>query len=257
MKYLFTSQPPVLEKFNNSTALILMLDFDGTLSPIALSPDKAKINLTAKAALKKLSGKVKIALVSGRSLKDIKKKVGIKNIIYAGNHGFEWQIGNKISFAPVPKPFLKVRWEIHERLISLSDNFKGAFVEDKDIALALHYRLVGSHAHQRLKKLAALLLKPYTDRKILNVIFGRKVIDILPRVKWPKGRFALNLIKYFGNKTDVIYIGDDETDEDAFKALKKFTTVRVGRKIGSSAAYFVKDTNEVEILLKALAAKFA
>jgi trehalose-phosphatase len=255
MKYLLTAKPPILEKFRNSKPLILMLDFDGTLSPIALSPDRAKISGDAKTYLKKLARKITVAIISGRSLSDLKKKVGLKNIIYAGNHGLEWEIGGKISLAPVPRLFINVRPNIHDQLVNLSRNFKGAFVENKDIALALHYRLVNNRSQSRLKKQAASILKPYA--KILNIINGRKVIDILPKIKGPKGRFALELIKSFEINPEVIYVGDDETDEDAFKALRKYTTVRVGKKNNSNAQYFVKSTGEVEILLKALAAKIA
>lgn len=252
MRYLFDELNVILKKIHGSKACLLMLDFDGTLSSIVPSPDKAKIYPLAKIALQKLlkHKNIIVAIVSGRALKDVKNKVGIKGLIYAGSHGLEWQIGNKTFSAKIPQEYIKILPQIRKQLILLARRHKGAKLEDKGLALAFHYRQVSSDAQRLVKNQANLILLPFMKQKILEIIQSKKALDVRPRAKWTKGQFSLYLKKkYEKTKPLVIYIGDDATDEDAFKVLRQDITIKVGKNNNSLAKYFLKNPNQVASFL--------
>src|SRR3989344_1425314 len=258
MKYLLNELPEIVKKVSKSNQLLLMLDFDGTLSPIAPSPPQAYIKKSIKAVLKNLAKQknTHIAIISGRSLTDVKKKVGIQGLIYAGNHGLEWEIKAKRFFTPVPKAYTKINLMLRSRLSFLCKQYKGTFLENKGISLAVHYRLLNSKFRKDFTNKAALILEPYIGSRAIRMATGKKVIDIIPEILWDKGRLALYVVASLkkGNPNpSVIYIGDDVTDEGAFKALRKNITIRVGYKQNSAARYFVKNTNQAGAFLARMA----
>jgi len=103
MKDLFKSLPEISKRISASKKCLLMLDFDGTLSPLAKTPDRAFLPKNTKKILKKISQLIPTAIVSGRDIINIQQKMGIKGLIYAGNHGLEWQIGNRRSQIKIPE----------------------------------------------------------------------------------------------------------------------------------------------------------
>ncbi len=124
--------------------IFLFLDFDGTIASIADTPQKAKIDSRIKKLLRQLSflKNCHIAIVSGRSLKDIKRKVCLQKIIYVGNHGFEIA-GPQINFKK--KASLKSK-KIFKRIIDsikiTRRDFPGILMQDKEMTLSVHYRLI-------------------------------------------------------------------------------------------------------------------
>jgi len=259
MKYLFT-QWDNLENYIADKFVLLFLDYDGTLTPIVENPAKALISKKTRDLLKKLSANpvCTTAIVTGRSAKDIKGKIGIKNIIYASNHGLQIQ-GPKISFiAPLPADFRKVLRKIKSRLKNTFRSVKGIILEDKKVTLSVHYRLVNN---QYVSFVVWILLKITTrhiHKKEIVVDFGKKVFEIKPPIDWNKG----SAILWLSNKHESafldrpilpIYIGDDTTDEDAFNALKdKGLTIFVGHPKKSHAKYYLENTKEVFKFLKIL-----
>ncbi len=240
---------------------LIFLDYDGTLTPIVKKPHLAKLTAKQKSFLKKLAENpdVLITIVSGRKLADVKKLVGIANIFYAGNHGFEIS-GPKTNIihpkAQASKPILK---KIKKALTSAVKGIKGALVEDKTYTLSLHYRLVKSKDHKKLEKIFKNIISPYLKSKTIRITHGKKVFEVRPNVDWNKGQAVRWLIKKLGKgkKYTPIYIGDDTTDEDAFKLLKKKgVTLRVGKIKETSAKNFLKDINDVYKFLKILALEF-
>jgi len=259
MKYLFT-QWDNLENYIADKFVLLFLDYDGTLTPIVENPDKAFIPKQTRNLLKKLSANpvCTTAIVTGRSAKDIKGKIGIKNIIYASNHGLQIQ-GPKISFtAPLPADFRKVLRKIKSHLKKTFRSVKGIILEDKGVTISVHYRLVNN---QYVSFVVWTLLKittPYIHKKEIVVDFGKKVFEIRPPIDWNKGSAILWLLNkhkpaFLDRPILPIYIGDDTTDEDAFNALKeKGLTIFVGHPKKSHAKYYLENTKEVFKFLKIL-----
>lgn len=252
MRHLFYNWKDVQKKLIDKY-IFLFLDYDGTLTPIVDAPKLANISTKRKVLLKELakSRRVKIAIISGRALKDIKNKVGLKNIIYVGNHGLEIK-GPKLKFeSPISLRYKTILKIIKSDLTKKLSPIKGAILEDKGLSLGIHYRLVNKKCISKLKTILHEATILYTVRNKIKIKSGKKVLEIRPPLEWDKGKTVLWLLSRqpfpFGNKSIIpVYIGDDATDEDAFEVLKnKGLTIFVGKPKDSFADYYLKNTNEV------------
>jgi len=238
--------------------IFLFLDYDGTLTPIVQSPDKAIIPRKTMEILRGLSKipHCKVAVISGRALKDIKNKIGLEGIIYAGNHGLEID-GPKIKFkTPVSPGYMAILKKIKAVLKKKLSKIKGVIVEDKGLTLSVHYRLVDTKDAGLVKTIFHEALTHYIVSNKIKIRYGKKVLEIRPSLEWDKGKIVLWLLARLkfslGKEPCVpIYIGDDITDEDAFRALKNTgLTVFVGNPGSSHAKYYLKNTQEVAEFLE-------
>jgi trehalose-phosphatase len=252
MKYLFKQQKAIERKLRGKY-LFIFLDFDGTIAPFRETPDKAAIPLKAKILLKRISIKpgLRLAIISGRSLNDIKSKVGLKDVIYSGNHGLEIE-GPKINFTSLVSPgYRMILGHIKNDLQRKTSSIRGAFVEDKGLSLSLHYRLTQKGQIARIKALFHETVAPYLIRNKIKIKPAKMVWEVRPPIAWDKGKAVLWLLSrqdFSLPKAKIfpVYIGDDLTDEDAFKALRgKGLTVFVGRRKNSYADYYLRNTEEV------------
>lgn len=257
MRYLFDDWDKLGSRLLRNN-LALFLDYDGTLTPIAETPDKAVLPPKTKKLLEGLAKnkRYKLAIISGRASGNLKKMVGIPGIVYVGNHGLELE-GPKIKFeSPVSLRYKRILRHIKDGLSSELPRIKGAFIEDKGLSLSIHYRLVDKDRIPQLKTILHEATILYTIRGKVKIRPGKKVFEIRPAYGWDKGKIVLWLLARwrFGlNDKNMIpvYIGDDATDEDAFRALKdKGFTIFVGKSKHSKAEYYLKDTREVCELLK-------
>ena len=257
MKYLFEHWEAVTKEIKDKV-IFLFLDYDGTLAPIAEAPDKAKISKGTKELLSQLSKNLrfKLAIISGRSLTDIKNSIGLKDIIYAGNHGLEIE-GPDIKFTSQISPRLKsIIRVINDDLLAKLSGIKGAYIEDKGLTISVHYRLVSNGDLPLLQSIFTEITKPFIVRGKIKISSGKKVYEIKPPFQWDKGEVVLWLLarqQFLRGESTIlpVYIGDDVTDEDAFKVLKnKGLTVFAGESSGSEAAYYLKNTEEVAEFLK-------
>jgi len=257
MRYIFHN----LERIKNNLKgkyLFLFLDCDGTLAPIAGSPDEAVISQKTKRLLGLLSQKknCSVAIISGRALDDLKKKFGLKNIIYSGNHGLQIEGAGIRRELAVPRGYKKVLQRIKAQLKKALSGVKGVLIEDKKLSLSLHFRLAGKAQLPFIKHTFRRSTILYLAKNKIKVKGGKKVLEIMPPVDWDKGKIVLWLLarQALALKKDgilPIYIGDDLTDEDAFNALKaKGLTVLVGKPRNSKADYYLKNTEEVTEFLR-------
>ena len=252
MDYLF-AQFDKIEELLRDKFLLLLLDYDGTLTPIAETPGQAVISKETKRLLLRISGLTDsiLGIISGRSLKDLKGLVGIKGIIYAGNHGLEIQ-GPKIRFkSPVSPGSRSIIRDIAADLRKGLSGIKGILIEDKGLTLSIHYRLAERKDLAAIERIVTKITGAYRARDKIEMSSGKKVYEIKPPVKWDKGKVVLWLMarRQFaaGDKFVLpVYIGDDVTDEDAFRALKRRgLTIFVGRPGNSDADFYLKDVKEV------------
>lgn len=252
MRYLFDWADELNARLKGKY-IFIFLDYDGTLAPIAKTPDQAVVPEESRELLERFSNRerCKVAVISGRALSDIKSKLGLKNIIYSGNHGLEIE-GPKIRFVtPVPPGYQKLIQGIKSDLNKKIAPIKGAFVEDKGLSLAVHYRQVKKKDVSLLKTIfhETIILHLVSDK--IKIRSGKKVLEVRPSVEWDKGKVVLWLLarqqfSMAGESVMPVYIGDDLTDEDAFSALEHIgITVFVGKLKHSQAQYFVKNTKEV------------
>jgi trehalose-phosphatase len=257
MRYLFDEWGKISERIKGRH-LFIFLDFDGTVVSIARTPDKVVLSEEVRGLLKALAcnPKVRLAFVSGRSVKDIKQRIGIESIVYSGNHGLEIE-GPKIKFNPaLPAGYRAVVESIKRELGRKISPIQGAFIEDKGLSLSLHYRQVNKERIPLLKTIFHETVIVYLVKNKIRVKPGKMVLELRPPVEWDKGKVVLWLLsrQMFADKKDdvlPVYLGDDLTDRDAFRALKgKGLTIAVGRSRKLGADYYVKDQREAAEFLK-------
>jgi trehalose 6-phosphate phosphatase len=199
----------------------VFFDFDGTLSDIVDDPDAARPVAGAAEALQKLAAHCPVAVLSGRDLADVTKRVGLPGIWYAGSHGFELTAPDgthhQNDAAAEAIPMLE---EAAARLREQLGLIPGVVVEHKRFGVAIHYR---NAARDRVGEVAAAV-RAAGQRDGLKVTTGREVIELRPDIDWDKGktlRWVMDHLQQTPSAPLVpIYLGDDITDEDAFDAVR-------------------------------------
>lgn len=234
--------------------LVLILDYDGTLTPIVPSPHAASLAPTHREMLRRLAEnpRARLAILSGRSLRDIKARVGLGNVVYGGCHGLEIEGAGFRFRHPVARARRTSVGTAARLLARQLDRFPGVFLERKGLAVSLHYRRVPWQRRSDLFTLGARV-----ERRVpgLTILPGKNVVEFVPRVIWGKGEAALWIASRFARslrprRVLTLYAGDDATDAAAFAALKgRGVTVRVGAGRGR-ADYAVKNVRGMYALLR-------
>ncbi|MEA3305500.1 MAG: trehalose-phosphatase [Candidatus Omnitrophota bacterium] len=261
MEYFFTRWEDFKKALEKKKNALLLFDFDGTLTPIVSVPGKARLSLPVRKYIKTLSEKkrVEIGIISGRAIKDIMRLIRVRGIYYAGNHGLEIKSPGGLFIHPSSKKYSKYISRISSDLRRRLSGIKGAVLEDKALSLSLHYRLVEQKDVPKLKSEFMAACSPYIKRKAVKVSGGKKVLELRPPISWDKGRAAKMIEKLVGwKKALTVFVGDDQTDEDVFKVIKKGDfSIRVGKMKKSKARYFLRNPNEVRRLLMKITALLA
>lgn len=257
MRYFF-DEWSTLKKELIGKQLILFLDFDGTLAPIADTPEKAGMTpdmIKILTALSKSSA-CRVAAISGRMLSDLKQKINIPGITCVGTHGLEIEDPGIDSRKLISEQYMDDLAAIKPLLLAKLSSVKGISLEDKKVVLTVHYRSAAYTDAILAKNVFMEVCRSYSDRHRVNILEGKKVIEVRPPVQWNKGDAALWYMDKW-QKDDrkeifaVIYAGDDVTDEDAFRAIgKRGLTVKIGDPEGSAARYYLPEQAEVFPFLK-------
>ena len=252
MKNFFESLDEIKTRLNGKT-LVVFLDYDGTLTPIVATPDLAIISDEMRLVVEELSKKIKVAIVSGRATDDVRSKVKIDGIFYAGSHGFE--INDPSGGVKINEEAQKIRPVIDEIQAKLADRVKdieGALIENVKYTVSCHYRLVKDEDFKDFENQVDSVLSEYPQ---LRKASGKKVFEIRPKIDWHKGKavdWILNIFEQEQKNILPVYLGDDTTDEDAFKALKEkgFGILVATAERDTQAEYIVKDPEDVKKVLQ-------
>lgn len=252
-RHLFNLLEEVINRVKYSSHVILLLDYDGTLVPICKEPSLAKLSLEEKKLLRILSGIpwLSVGIISGRSLKEIRRLVGVEGLFYAGNHGFEILFRGTVWVHPEFESFKSRLKGVARELKRSTKGIDGILVEDKKVTVSVHYRKVTQKSPGSILKIVSKVLESYPE--IFTVTRGKKVYEVRPNIEWDKGKAVARLSRLLGFKTKplIIYVGDDQTDEDAFRVLEgDDISIRVGYKKSSKARYFCKGSGEILRLLE-------
>lgn len=226
--------------------LFLFLDYDGTLTPIAETPEEAFLSSGLRTILAELKQHMPIAIITGRKLEEIKRLVGIDDLVYAGNHGAEiWDGTKRACRQPMEDRSLLAEVVVH--LVKALNRFDGAFVEDKGITATVHFRKLKSRDMGDFLNAFWRTMEKY--KQAVKIASGRKVLEIRPLGLWHKGHAVLWILEHLGKGRYPVYIGDDITDEDAFREIKgKGISISVGRGLG--ADFYLKSQNETKRFLE-------
>ncbi|MEN8183626.1 MAG: bifunctional alpha,alpha-trehalose-phosphate synthase (UDP-forming)/trehalose-phosphatase [Myxococcota bacterium] len=233
--------------------LVLLLDYDGTLTPLVGHPDQAQLPSSMRRLLAACAARddTDLGIVSGRSLEDVRKMVGNPDFVYAGNHGLEisgpgfghFQHDDLVHFTRRTEELARALEKVASR---------GSWVECKGPTLTLHYRDVPEPHRASLVERA---------RKVINQTGylardAHCALEARPPIGWDKGRAVLHLLRTsygptWSERVRVVYVGDDQTDEDAFDLLAGLAiTFRVGpATTPTSATLRLADVDAVAALL--------
>lgn len=241
---------PAKEVFLGERRPVFFLDYDGTLTPIVDRPELAVVSEKMQDLVKSLASKYTVAVVSGRMREDVENLLGVKGIFYAGSHGFDIKGEDMSMVHPEAEKAIPVISKLIERLRSELEAMPDALVEEKKFSVAVHYRLVEESKVSGIKRLVDDLVAGEDKLRLLE---GKKVFEIMPDIDWDKGKAVRWLMDAFDKKwSDVsaVYIGDDTTDEYAFRAVRtRGCGILVSAEERPSAADFqLSSTEEVKKL---------
>jgi trehalose-phosphatase len=256
MKTVFEHWPEIALRIREQQRVFLALDFDGVLAPIATQPDLAILSAENRATLEGLvkSHRTRVAIISGRSLSDVRNHVEVPGIIFAGNHGAEIDLDNSPESPVGIEVFRSQLVNARAQLAESFAGFKGAFVEDKGFGVVLHYREVRpeqvSALHKQFSEWAAQLSAD------LQILHAKKVYEVRPKIAWNKGNAVWHIWQSVAPHALPICLGDDLTDEDGFRVLQgKGVNIYVGEERQSYAEYILQSPAEVSVFLLRLLAE--
>lgn len=252
MKYLFHYWKNLEGHIKNSGKAVILSDYDGTLTPIVDKPDLAILSNEMKRLLRSIveHPRYRLAIISGRAVEEVKRIVSVDGAFYVGNHGFEITGPNLRLIHPEAESISPVMRLIREELHREIGRIEGLIVEDKRLTLSVHFRLVQKKDVAAIKRAVNMIIGKHDGVAVMS---GKKVFEIRPKIPWDKGRASLWVLKSIGGGALPLYLGDDTTDEDAFRSLKRGITILVSeRRRSSKAKYFVRGTFEVQQLFNEL-----
>lgn len=237
----------------------VFLDYDGTLTPIVAHPDLAVLSDDMRDAVAALADETVVAVLSGRDVADVRDKISLDGIFYAGSHGFDvvGPDGRRLGGGELARfdEYLEPLAQAADEVAGLLSDVPGVDVERKRYAVAVHYRQVDPAAVDTVEE-AVKTVGARHDR--LRTTGGKMIHEFRPDVDWDKGRallFLLDRMELGSGDWLPFYLGDDLTDEDAFEALRgRGVAVVVGRDgPPTHAGYLLEDPEEVREFLGRLA----
>ena len=192
----------------------ILTDIDGTLAPIVPTPDMSEVPAELKDVLGRLSQQyLLVAGISGRKTEDAFDLVGLADVVYFGNHGFEILREGEVEVVPEALPYRERVAELERRAQEELEPL-GAFIEEKGITASIHYRNAPPEVGER----SVEFVKREGERLGLRITVGRGVVEARPPIRADKGTAVRTLVEEYGPKR-AMFIGDDTTDLDAFREL--------------------------------------
>lgn len=244
MEYIFDRITDIKRKIDSADSVALFLDYDGTLVKFAERPEQALPTQEVIGLLKELVRypQLKPFIVSGRTLSELKRMLPVKGLSFIGLHGLEMEYLGKDFLWEGEKEIEPIISCIKEETFKKFGGEEKIIIEDKIYTLSFHYRMLERKKVEETKEEFIKIVKKY-NRGNLALLSGAEVLEVRPK-GWNKGDAVSLLLKNLPASIP-IYIGDDTTDEDAFRILKEGITILVSERIRKSyARFYLKDTAE-------------
>ena len=257
MAHLLNIWPSVSGRLRRASRVLLLFDYDGTLTPIVRKPEDAVLPGEVRRLLGSLAASPRYitGIVSGRSLEDLATLANIPGLIHAGNHGMEIS-GQGIDFVhPGAVAARGILDEVSHRLSVAVGSVPGVIVEHKGLTLTVHYRAVAVGRIAEIESDVAAAALPYTEAGDIRLTLGKMVTEVRPAIPWDKGRAIEKIREECGDMPFPIYFGDDRTDEDGFRVVQAMDgmAVFVGEpREGTVALHQLDSPREVEETLRLL-----
>lgn len=240
----------------------VFLDYDGVLTPIVDRPEDAVMSDDMRTTLQELATRCSVCIITGRDRAMAQQLMGVDDLVVAGSHGFDiWTPQQGTISDDRVSGFLDLIAEVTDRLRDDVGSIPGVQIERKQASVAVHYRHVAPEDRDRVGDSVQTLLAENSDRVALTP--GKMVYELKPNIDWDKGKAVLHLIDVLGLGGDdvlALYLGDDITDEDAFRALRdRGIGIFVGRaddpEVGdrdTAAEFVLGSVDEVQRFLASL-----
>jgi len=255
--HLLKEWPGIEGRVRRAGRVALFTDFDGTLTPIRPHPQQVHLPPTVRAALQALAQRgTTVGVISGRSLADVRARVGLRGIWYVGAHGYFLRSPENRTAALLRPDQMALMRSVHRQLRAQIGFLPGIRIESKQATVAVHYRQASSHSRRQACPVIRGLLRKHPK---LTLLSGKKVWELLPesRVsKWTAIEHILRLERARrGGRWLVFYLGDDTTDERVFESMRgariKGISVVVGKR-RSAAQFFLRSPAEAASFLEKL-----
>lgn len=231
--------------------MLCAFDFDGTLTPIVALPEMAMLPLDIRERLLELSRYAPVAIITGRGVEDVRQRLGFTPDFIVGNHGIEGLPGWEQS-AEQHRVVCRLWYDQLSAHLQHSASFDpGIAIENKAYSLSVHYRMARNQAQaeERLQNIF-MHLQP-----LPRVVAGKFVFNLVPQDAADKG-VALDQLMQLSKAKSAIYIGDDVTDEDAFRLRRSdLLTVRIECHTDTAAEFFLGRRQDIAQLLDELIAR--
>lgn len=245
---------PVVEAFATAAGIVLCCDFDGTLAPIESDPDAVTPLPESQAALRALADypDVEAAVISGRALDDVRERVGVDGLAYAGNHGLELYRDGERSVHPVAAKRRPTIRRLADAIAAEIEDVEGAFVEDKGVTATVHYRQASPEGAAVTREAVAAVAARIGEG--IRITEGKEIRELRPSIPWDKGSAVRLLAADAPRGWLPAYVGDDTTDEDAFHAATDGggIAIHVGDIDATAASYQLADPEAVAVFLRRL-----
>lgn len=249
-RYLFSEWDAVRSRLRRARHVALFLDFDGTLAPIRPRPESVSFSSDIRRLLKDMAKThVCLAVITGRGLEDVRRRVNIPRLWYAGSHGYFLLSpkGRRYSLL-TPQQRVTIRSALRSIGPALR-SLPGIQIEPKDATISVHYRRARPAAVRAAHAIVRQAVRFHSGLQLMN---GKKIWEILPAArvnKWTAASFILG--KQFPSRAGLLllYVGDDITDEAVFRKMKGISVI-VGKRNATAARYFLRSTSDVRKFLE-------
>ena len=241
------------EAIAQAKAVLLYLDYDGTLAPLRRDPSHCPLPIGLGDVLQRLRERheppaLDLAVISGRSLADLRRQLGpgLDRLALAGNHGLEIACGDSSWCDPRAAALVPQLDAVAQRLEAVLEAWPGAWLEHKGLSLSLHSRCVSGQQRQQLEQQLQPLLAEIHQAGVFVLRRGRMVLEVRPAILHTKAD-AVKWLEAAARRRGLwsaddlhgplrFYFGDDETDEDVFRLWPGVIGVRVGPGASHTAA---------------------
>jgi trehalose-phosphatase len=257
MAHLLNVWPSVSARLRRAGRVLLLFDYDGTLTPIVARPEEALLPGDLRRYLELLTANPHyiVGIVSGRSLEDLAVLAHVPGLIYAGNHGMEIR-GPGLDFAhPGAVAARETLDRAQSELAGALAEVPGVIVEHKGLTLTVHYRGTPEQRATEVDATVTETTSPFIESGELRLTRGKMVVEVRPAIAWDKGKAIEKIREECGDLPFPVYFGDDRTDEDGFRAAQDMggLAVFVGEpRQGTEALHQLDSPREVAETLRLL-----
>jgi trehalose 6-phosphate phosphatase len=210
---------PLLAAYHAGEKLLLLFDYDGTLTPIVEHPWQAQLAPRTRAVLAGLAAQphIHVGVFSGRRLDELEQLIGLPQLAYCGVSGTEIRIGGNLQVHPTARDSVQLIDEITRRLSAIEHVYPGAWVEHKRYGFTVHFRGVDPTLIEEVHKRILGFLSSWSQQ--LRIVDAPLAVEVLIGGTWTKGDAVRKMIEYVGEPLFAFYAGDAPNDQEALEAV--------------------------------------